>query len=212
MNTQVVSRERSIFLSKLNFPSSSSDHRLQDEGNSDVEGKVKNRLLSMWNNVKYGMKLKTNFSKESPVWLLGKCYRRIESPSSDSTELGTDVAAFQSQSEIVTSDDEGFDGFKKDFISRLWLTYRREFPILNGSNYSSDCGWGCMLRSGQMLIAQALVCHILGRGNVANRVAPFRHSSRRLAVAPGPAAQDAGELRRSRQPSKNHQMVRRQTV
>jgi hypothetical protein len=54
MNTQVVSRERSIFLSKLNFPSSSSDHRLQDEGNSDVEGKVKNRLLSMWNNVKYG--------------------------------------------------------------------------------------------------------------------------------------------------------------
>jgi hypothetical protein len=48
-----------------------------------------------------GMKLKTNFSKESPVWLLGKCYRRIESPSSDSTELGTDVAAFQSQSEVI---------------------------------------------------------------------------------------------------------------
>jgi cysteine protease ATG4 len=104
MNTQVVSRERSIFLSKLNFPSSSSDHRLQDEGNSDVEGKVKNRLLSMWNNVKYGMKLKTNFSKESPVWLLGKCYRRIESPSSDSTELGTDVAAFQSQSEVIRAE------------------------------------------------------------------------------------------------------------
>lgn len=47
------------------------------------------------------MKLKTNFSKESPVWLLGKCYhRRIENP--EITELGTDVAAFtQSQNNIV---------------------------------------------------------------------------------------------------------------
>lgn len=48
------------------------------------------------------MKLKTNFSKESPVWLLGRCYHRktTDSPCSDITELGTDVAAFQSQSDV----------------------------------------------------------------------------------------------------------------
>ncbi|KAF7280187.1 hypothetical protein GWI33_006313 [Rhynchophorus ferrugineus] len=163
MEAQVVSRERSFFHSRLNSPSSSSECNVQDVNTSDVEGKVKNRFLSIWNNMKYGMKLKPNFSKESPVWLLGMCYRKIEPPNPNSTELGTDVAAFQSQSELANNEDEGLEGFRKDFISKLWLTYRREFPILNGSTYSSDCGWGCMIRSGQMLIAQALVIHFLGR-------------------------------------------------
>jgi cysteine protease ATG4 len=97
------------------------------------------------------VKLKTNFSKDSPVWLLGRCYHRkmmVEPPSDTSVGL----------------EGEGFEGFKADFISRIWLTYRREFSILNGSSFTTDCGWGCMLRSGQMLLAQGLVCHILGRG------------------------------------------------
>jgi len=191
MEAPIASREnRSFFLPKLNSPASnSSSINLQDNVNiSDAEGKVKTRFLSMWNNMKYelnsvGMKLKPNFSKESPVWLLGMCYRKLEPPNSESTELGTDVAAFQSQSDvsflkktvrssekliekplqIASNEEEGLEGFRKDFISRLWLTYRREFPILNGSTYSSDCGWSCMIRSGQMLIAQALILHFLGR-------------------------------------------------
>lgn len=55
MNTQLVSRER--FFPRINFtsaPSTSSNTRLEDENGLDVEGKVKTRLLSMWNNVKYG--------------------------------------------------------------------------------------------------------------------------------------------------------------
>lgn len=54
--TQIVSRERSIFFPKLHSPSNSSDtNRLQDNTTiNDVEGKMKNRFLSMWNNVKYG--------------------------------------------------------------------------------------------------------------------------------------------------------------
>lgn len=135
-----------------------------DDG-SDLKGKVESRLLSLWNNMKYGwtVKIKTNFSKESPVWLLGRCYHRKLSPTDSvegSTEIGTDATAQQVAEQL---EGEGLEGFKVDFMSRLWLTYRREFPLLNGSNFTSDCGWGCMLRSGQMLLGQALMCHFLGR-------------------------------------------------
>ncbi|XP_015122049.1 cysteine protease ATG4C [Diachasma alloeum] len=111
--------------------------------------------------------MKTNFSKESPVWLLGASYhKKAEPPETASEAVGfdTDSSGDISVAEDAANFDEGMEGFKRDFISRLWLTYRREFPILNGSTFTSDCGWGCMLRSGQMMLAQALVCHFLGRG------------------------------------------------
>lgn len=50
-------------------------------------------------------------------------------------------------------------------VSSLFrFTYRKEFPPLHPYPISSDAGWGCMLRSAQMLMACALQRHLLGRG------------------------------------------------
>ncbi|KAH8313707.1 hypothetical protein KR067_010589 [Drosophila pandora] len=179
----------------------------EDPNRTPTKG-MESKLVAMWHNVKYGWSGKmrqTSFSKEQPVWLLGRCYHRRFTPpvsmESSTTEMESApdnaTSAFDSIQATATSTslyptlnpqtideivvpqelgmdavenqvgehpwEEGIEGFRRDFYSRIWMTYRREFPTMNGSNYTSDCGWGCMLRSGQMLLAQGLICHFMGR-------------------------------------------------
>ncbi|XP_057486720.1 cysteine protease ATG4-like isoform X2 [Actinidia eriantha] len=83
-------------------------------------------------------------SSTSDIWLLGVCYKISQEGSSSDYSDG--VAAFV-----------------EDFSSRILLTYRKGFDAIGDSKYTSDVNWGCMLRSSQMLVAQALIVHRLGR-------------------------------------------------
>ena len=55
-----------------------------------------------------------------------------------------------------------FEAIRKDIKSRLWFSYRKGFVAIGDSSYTTDKGWGCMLRCGQMLLAQALINLHLG--------------------------------------------------
>lgn len=51
----------------------------------------------------------------------------------------------------------------KDVSTRLWFTYRKGFSQINGTGPDSDQGWGCMIRCGQMMLAETFVRLYLGR-------------------------------------------------
>ena len=150
----------------------------------------------------------------SPIWCLGKQYvlsSKASSPPSsvsgspyiDPSGLATttkspNLAATPPDSssscdeQSPIHDTPGEDGgwptsFLDDFESRIWLTYRSNFPaipksqdpsagsamtltvrlrsqLVDQGGFTSDTGWGCMIRSGQSLLANALLMLELGRG------------------------------------------------
>jgi len=55
------------------------------------------------------------------------------------------------------------DELRELVTSRPCLSYRKEFPAIGDSGQTSDQGWGCMLRCGQMVLAGALLEIKLGR-------------------------------------------------
>ncbi|XP_063529788.1 cysteine protease ATG4B [Cydia strobilella] len=63
------------------------------------------------------------------VWVLGKKYSAIQD----------------------------LDRIRRDITSIIWCTYRKGFVPIGDEGLTSDKGWGCMLRCGQMVLGVALV-------------------------------------------------------
>lgn len=97
---------------------------------------------------------------QEPVWILGKRYNAIK---------GMRKSFFLFDSKFVKNLGNivfllELDAIRQDIRSKLWFTYRKGFVPIGGtgSTFTSDKGWGCMLRCGQMVLGQALVSLHLG--------------------------------------------------
>jgi cysteine protease ATG4 len=113
-------------------------------------------------------------------------------PTSDKLPATPPESTSSSLDSSLAYDEAPLDGgwppaFLDDFESRIWMTYRSEFdPIPKSQDpkaltalsfsmrlktqlsdqggFASDSGWGCMIRSGQSLLANAMAVQRLGRG------------------------------------------------
>ncbi|KAG6478301.1 cysteine protease ATG4B-like isoform X1 [Zingiber officinale] len=93
-----------------------------------------------------GLNRAYTLSSTSEIWFLGKCYKLSPAESISNSAHGNSFAAFL-----------------EDFSSRVWITYRKGFEPIGNSKFTCDVNWGCMIRSSQMLIAQTLILHHMGR-------------------------------------------------
>ncbi|KAJ6086918.1 hypothetical protein N7467_005832 [Penicillium canescens] len=114
------------------------------------------------------------------IWCLGREY---------ATPQITDGPTRQSAEAGISSETTGKawpEAFLSDFGSRQWMTYRSNFTpiprakspeaassmtlsvrlrsqLMDSQGFTSDTGWGCMIRSGQSLLANTFAILLLGR-------------------------------------------------
>jgi len=103
-----------------------------------------------------------NLISQSPTGTGTQQNENIENNNSNSNSNNADINNLASI--LPTIQDQLFiQEFLEDFSSSvLWFTYRQGFQYIEGTNFESDRGWGCMLRSGQMLLSNLILHHVLG--------------------------------------------------
>jgi hypothetical protein len=123
----------------------------------------RNRFLNTFYNLYNSQPTDAPIFTSSPIWLFGKKY---EMTPEEVTASANKKKAHQYPHA---------QRFIQDFANIVWFTYRKDFPELQQGPYSvtSDIGWGCMVRSGQMVLAQALMNLFESTGLDADRKSPY---------------------------------------
>ncbi|PYH95192.1 hypothetical protein BO71DRAFT_398198 [Aspergillus ellipticus CBS 707.79] len=132
---------------------------------------------------------KNDEEPNASIWCLGIEY----APDQDALASGKPLNGRNSNEEtpgptsLRKAPDYGWpELFLLDFESKIWMTYRSNFPpipklegsdsnasltlsvrlrsqLVDTQGFTSDTGWGCMIRSGQSLLANAMSILLLGR-------------------------------------------------
>jgi cysteine protease ATG4 len=96
-------------------------------------GNIKSTMSNMKNNIKYNYFLPPNeLNLQEHEWI--RIFDMLYSTQTDNKDLKFDMSYI------------------------IWMSYRNGFnSIINeGKKYKTDCGWGCMIRCAQMMLARAI--------------------------------------------------------
>jgi len=122
----------------------------------------------------------------TPICCLGRMYDSEPSLVTPASPPPADSTASPGKEQVDEALQKGWPSdFVADVEAKLWLTYRSNFPPIaksadpkaagamslstrlkllgNQGGFTSDTGWGCMIRSGQTLLANCLMLLETGR-------------------------------------------------
>lgn len=101
---------------------------------------------------------------DSPIILLGQSFQYTPKKNYIQDQFSNDKQFVSNESS--NNPLFSFPGMLEAFYSLIWFSYRKDYPPLEPSHFTTDIGWGCMLRTGQMLVAKALSVHLCGYGKI----------------------------------------------
>ena len=104
--SHLLTESQSSTESPVNHDAEQCSSNKTEESKEPEDGdRVKTKLITMWNNVRYSwnFKTKTHFAKDSPIWLLGRIYHQ-SLKTDDSSSLPAN----------------NFEALRGDFFSRIW--------------------------------------------------------------------------------------------
>lgn len=118
-----------------------------EENNSSLYSSSLLTSLSMWNSFKTKMNNAKDILKFNLIFNWN---------TSIDTSLDKTLNIFHKTYNAKTEEEQ----YKRKISSILYFSYRKNFQsILNYKTkqlFTSDCGWGCMIRSSQMILSKAL--------------------------------------------------------
>ena len=109
-----------------------------------------------------------NFASRKPMCILGLFYHFDESMSRQESKQFNESQKYKHvrnhSNYSVTENNIFVREALDDLRSRFLFTYRKGFPPIESTTFTSDQGWGCMIRTGQSLLAEAISRNAFGRG------------------------------------------------